>query len=97
MTRDEAIKLGKQYFQKNPKEMVSLYKEIYGETICQYCKGVISDAFETMVRLKDNPICKYKLKPKGKISNSEGHWTNFNMTDEIAEKLISQGYRESFV
>lgn len=96
MSRDEAIELGKRYFQKNPKEMVSLYKELYGETICQYCKGVIAAAFETVVRLRNNPICKYKLKPGGKISNANGYWTNFNLTDEVAEKLISEGYQKMF-
>lgn len=100
MTRDEALKLGKRYFLKDlkaKKEMASLYKELYGEVICNYCDGDIKQAFETIYTLRDQPLCKYKLKPKGKISNIDGHWTNFNLTDEIAERLIEQGYKDSFV
>jgi len=97
MSREEALEKGKQYFIKNPKEMVSLYRSLYGETICSYCPGVIAQAFETIKRNKDKPISKYKIKQEyKKICNLDGHWTNFNLTDEIAEKLISEGYKEYF-
>lgn len=98
MNREEAIQLGKQYFIKNPKEMVSLYKNLYGETICSYCPGTIASAWDTIKRNMDRPISRYRIKDKyKKISNSEGHWTNFNLTDEIAERLINQGYSDYFI
>jgi len=97
MTREEAIEKGKSYFQKHPTEMVSLYKELYGEIICSYCPGTIAKAFETIQRNIHRPLCKYRIKASvKKISNADGHWTNFNLTDEIAERLISQGYQNSF-
>jgi len=98
MDRHEAIRLGKNYFIKNPNEMVSLYEQLYGETICNYCPGTIGEAWETIRRNINKPISKYKIKPQyKKICNADGHWTNFNLTDEIAERLISQGYAEYFV
>lgn len=97
MTREEALEKGPKYFQKNKQEMVSLYQELYGETICNYCPGEIQAAFETIKRLKDQPISKYKLKPKTSITTIDGHWTNFNLTNEIAEMLIEKGFKDSFV
>jgi hypothetical protein len=98
MTREEAIQLGKHYFIKNPEQMVSLYKYLYGETICSYCPSKISEAWEIIKRNVDRPVCKYLIKPEHKrISNSEGHWTNFNLTDEVAERLITQGYSNYFI
>ncbi len=100
MQRDEALRLGKRYFQEHPGEMVSLYKDLYGETICDSCPGkdAIGTAFDYMKRNAHKPICKYKLKPeKKRISNAEGSWTNYNMTDEIAERLIAQGYGDYFI
>ena len=98
MTKEEIVKLGKRYFQENPDEMVSLYRQIYGETIsCITCKDTIGQAFDYIKRNMDKPICKYKIKPEyRKISNADGHWTNFNMTDEVAERLILQGYKDYF-
>lgn len=98
MDRYEAIRIGKKYFIENPNEMVSLYAQLYSETICNECPGTIAEAWETIKRNLDRPISKYKIKPEyRKICNADGHWTNFNLTDEIAERLISEGYKNYFL
>lgn len=102
-TIDALIAKGVRYSIKNPDEIVSLYK-MYGETICRKCPGVIKKKFNELTKLKGRPMSKYRIKNGGNIDTTmkndpdlpKGIYTNKNMTDDVAEKLIKGGYSSRF-
>lgn len=105
MTRKEEIEKGLKYFKENKNRLVSLYKEMYGETICLTCPGSIKHAYEKMYRDRDKVPCSYRMK-RGCVINTimtniegvpKGHFTYHNMTDELAKILIENGYEKYFL
>lgn len=104
MNKNEALKKGLQYYIDNPKKMVSLFKKMYGETICLNCPGSIEHAYNVIKNDVRKDFQKWKMK-RGKIIDAEFHhyegipkamYTCKNITDNIAEKFISLGFKDYF-
>jgi hypothetical protein len=104
---EEILKKGLAYVLKNPSEFTRAYKLLYGGDVCSYCPGVIESKFKEVNKNRDNiknmQERKYRMIP-GKLidttmgdSKPWGQFTDKNMTDEIAEQLIGQGYSKYFV
>lgn len=99
----EKLNKGLDYFLSEGRyELVSLYKERYGETICSLCKPILKRAYNKLLKEADKETCPYKLKRSINTETSEnpdvikGHFSNYNLTKEIAENLISNGYQSYF-
>jgi len=102
---EELKSKGLEYSIQNPNEIVTLYKQ-YGVTICKGCeKGAqVIKAFHELELLKDKKMSKYIVKNKMLIDTlmstdkniPNGQYTQANMTDEIAEKLIKNGFGSFF-
>jgi hypothetical protein len=105
MTRKEEIEKGLKYFKDNTDRIVSLYKEMYGETICVTCPGSLKIAFEKMYKDRDKQFSSIRMK-RGVVINTtmvnhpeipKGHFTCKNITDEVANILINHGYASYFI
>ncbi len=82
----EKLNKGLDYFLSEGRyELVSLYKERYGETICSLCKPKLKRAYLKLLKEADKETCPYKLKK-----------SVYNLTKEIAENLIENGYQAYF-
>jgi hypothetical protein len=104
----EIINKGLKYSLANPQEFAAAYKEAFGEVVCSYCPGVIQEKFNKLLNTTEEKLItmknrKWRMKP-GKIIDTLmskegpwGQWTDKNITDEIAEKLIAKGYGERFL
>lgn len=106
MTRKEEIEKGLTYFKKNKERLSSLYKEMYGEDICFNCPGAnLEYAYKKLYKDRERHPLSYRMK-RGCVINTmmvdiegipKGHYTIHNMTDELAKKLIENGYGSYFL
>lgn len=103
MNVKEELNKGLDYFLKNPKKMGSLYKYVYGEPIACYCGWLIKEKYNQLLINVDKPVCKYKLKSGALIDTTmtdkdipKGMYNNYNLTDEVAEILLKNGYADFF-
>lgn len=105
MTRKEEIEKGLKYFEQNKDRMVSLYKEMYGDTICLNCPNSIPYAYNKMFRDRNKQTSNYRME-RGVIIDTtmreeegiiKGQFSFHNITDEIAENLIIFGYGSKFI
>lgn len=105
MTRKEEIEKGLEYFEQNKNRMVSLYKEMYGETICLNCPGSLPFAYNRMFRDREKEPSRYTMK-RGRVIDTtmqenedivKGQFSFHNITDDIAENLIKHGYGKFFI
>lgn len=105
MTRKEEIEKGLKYFKANKDRIVSLYKEMYGETICVDCPNSLEMAYKKLLKDIDRDIPSYRMK-RGVVINTtmtdnpeipKGHFTIKNITDDIAKVLIKHGYGSYFI
>lgn len=103
---EELLNKGLKYCMDNPSEFARAYKVLYGEDVCSYCPGKIEAKFNEVInnknKIKTMQQRKFRMLP-GKLIDTTmgsiepwGQYTDKNMTDEIAEKLISNGYGKYF-
>jgi hypothetical protein len=104
----ELLSKGLKYSLDNPQEFSRIYKEVFGEVVCSYCPGIIQDKFNKLLNTTEKQIVSMKQRKwniiKGKVIDTYmskdgpwGHYTNDNITDEVAEKLILMGYGASLI
>jgi hypothetical protein len=101
------ISKGVQYNIDNPREITDFFKSVFNEDLCRYCPGKIHDKFLELSQLNEHKLNsmlerKYRMLP-GKLIDTynsselpQGHWTDKNITDEVAEKLIKAGFGKFF-
>lgn len=103
---EELLNKGLEYCLSNLSEFARAYKVLTGEDICSYCRGVIEAKFNELNNnrntIKTMQERTYRMLP-GKLIDTTmgdkepwGQFTDKNMTDAIAEKLIGQGYGKYF-
>lgn len=104
----ELLSKGLKYSLANPEEFATAYKEAFGEKVCSYCPGIIQEKFNKLLKTDEQKIIimksrKWNMIP-GKLidtlmsqSGPCGQYTNDNITDEVAEQLITKGYSSYFV
>lgn len=105
MNYKQEIERGLEYFKKHPNEMVSLYEQMYRDTICLTCPGNLEYAYKKMYKDREREIPTIQMK-RGKLIDTtmieddrlpKGHFTLKNITDEIALVLIELGYSDCFI
>jgi hypothetical protein len=96
----EILDKGIEYVLKNPSEFAKEYKKLTGEEICSYCPGKIEAKFNELInnknKIKSMQQRKYRMLPGKLIYYNNNHYSDKNMTDELAEQLISQGFGKYF-
>jgi hypothetical protein len=104
----ELLSKGLKYSLANPEEFAKAYKEAFGEKVCSYCPGIIQEKFNQLLKTDEQTLItmksrKWKMIP-GKLIDTLmsstgpcGQYTDKNITDEIAEQLISKGYGSYFL
>jgi len=106
MTRKEEIEKGLTYFKKNKDRLSFLYKQMYGEDICFTCPGSnLEYAFKKIYKDRDRELPNFRMK-RGCVINTmmvdidgipKGHFNVHNMTNDLAKKLIENGYGSYFL
>jgi hypothetical protein len=104
----ELLSKGLRYSLENPSEFSKAYQEAFGEKVCSYCPGIIQEKFNQLLKTDEQKLItmksrKWKMLP-GKLIDTLmsstgpcGQYSDKNITDEIAEQLISKGYVKYFV
>jgi hypothetical protein len=97
---EEILNKGLEYVLKNPSEFARAYKVLTGEEICSYCPGKIESKFNELInnknKIKSMQQRKYRMLPGKLIYFNHAHYSDKNMTDEIAEKVIALGFGKYF-
>lgn len=91
----------------NPKILKKFYKEFFQEDFCSTCNGVIEAKYNALrsiteerierienniLRMRKGALIDTYMASAGPI----GHFTNANITDEVAIELIERGWNASF-
>lgn len=93
---------------EDPKELRRFYKEFFNEDVCAYCKTIIKQRWEDLIKLTPEKVKAImtrvlKMKPGKAISTfssntlPQGYWTAKNINDAVAIKLIESGHASSFI
>ena len=100
-----AIPLSK--IKENPKILKKFYKEFFNEDLCSTCPGVIEAKYNALrsitverieritnniLRIRAGVLIDTYMASAGPI----GHFTNANITDEVAIELIERGWSSAF-
>jgi hypothetical protein len=97
---EELLNKGLEYILKDPWTFAKAYKDLTGEEVCSYCPGKIEAKFNELInnknKIKSMQQRKYRMIPGKLIYYNNNHYTDKNMTDELAETLISQGFGKYF-
>lgn len=107
---EELLIKGLQYCLDHPSTFARAYKVLTGEEVCSYCPGKIEAKFNEINnnkhKIKTMQERKYRMIPGKLIDTTMGNisdpviygmFTDKNMTDIIAEKLIANGYGKYFI
>lgn len=87
---------------KDPTQLISFFKELYGRVICPTCPGAVEAAYSEIsnithqkIEIMSNKILRVKSDTLIDTYMSpvppQGHYTDKNITDEIGVQLIDNG------
>ena len=104
---EEILSIPLSEIKKNPKILKKFYKEFFQEDVCSTCPGVIEAKYHALRNITEERIERISTNilrmRKGALIDTYmasagpiGHFTNANITDEVAIELIERGWVSAF-
>lgn len=88
-------------------KFVYVYEHLMNKSICSTCPAILYQAYLDFKKKSNslflNQFRRYKMKPDTMIDTHcftdipQGHFTDFNLSDDVAEKLLNKGLYEDII